>query len=92
MKLVAFELVDIRKVELPIKCTKEERAPQHTEDIVSSTKIAEAIQLTWCETETPGNVISGSATKTSETRWTVFLSNRNSFEVDEKELLDANKK
>jgi hypothetical protein len=93
MKYVAFELVDISKVQLSVKLTRSEKERQHTEDIIASTKIAEAIQLT-CSipagasdqpTEKP---IPGSATKTSETTWSVFLSNRVHFQVEEKDLLD----
>jgi hypothetical protein len=46
MKYVVFELVDISKVKLSLKLTKEEKECQHTEDIIASTKILEAIQLT----------------------------------------------
>jgi hypothetical protein len=46
MKLIGFELVDVYKVKIPFKLTKEEKACQHTEDIMASTKISDAIQLT----------------------------------------------
>ena len=93
MKFVVFELVDISKVGVSIKLTKEEKERQHTEDIIASTKISEAIQLAYCkpaEGSVAGTEVSipGSATKTSETTWSVFLSNRVRFEVEEKDLLD----
>jgi hypothetical protein len=93
MKFVVFELVDISKVSLSIKLTRGEKERQHTEDIIASTKISEAIQLTYCkpaEGSVAGTEVSipGSATKTSETTWSVFLSNRVRFEVEEKDLLD----
>jgi hypothetical protein len=68
MKYVVFELVDISKVKLSIKLTREENERQHTEDIIASTKILEAIQLTCSKPAkgletTPEKAIPGSATK-----------------------------
>ncbi len=56
MKLVTFELVDIYQVRISFKMTKKEKACQHTEDIVASTKISEAIQLTWMKPTEEGSV------------------------------------
>jgi hypothetical protein len=43
IRLVAFKLVDICKVQLPLtKLTKEEKMRQHTEDIIGLTKISES--------------------------------------------------
>ena len=46
-KLIEFKMVDISKVELPAKLTKEEKSRQHTAQIVKSTIIAEPIKVSF---------------------------------------------
>jgi hypothetical protein len=47
IKLINFQLVDISKVELPEKLTKEQKAAEFTLDIVRTTKLAEPIILSY---------------------------------------------
>jgi hypothetical protein len=68
MKLVEFQLVDISKVELPAKMTKEQ-ATKVTKGIFKSTKVTEPIQVTYLnpeDTESDNNKpVSGTTVKAS---------------------------
>jgi hypothetical protein len=97
MKFLTFEFVDIFKVELPVKRTKEEREYTTSVRIVRNTKMSEPVKVTYLETDDAptshgrnGAVkhMKGTAIKLRD-GWKVFLYDGRELKKSAMELVDV---
>jgi hypothetical protein len=93
MKLLDFQLVDIKKINLPEPDTKKEKAKKLSENIVTTAHISDAIKVAYLggdeknaddEFWVPGNAL-----KMPDNKWQVVLNTGKQILISELELLDS---
>jgi hypothetical protein len=91
-RLIEFEIVDVTRIELPEKKTKEEKTKEHTDHLVKNTAVLEPLQVSCLNTDSDSESVSGLAVKMESGKWQVMINGGlDKLEVDEGDLLDDTK-
>lgn len=87
-KIICFEIVDASKLKRPVKPTKEEQRLEYTKRVLESTSKLSSIKVTHFGED--GVVQTGTAVRTDEDSWSLFLSSQ-PRDISTSELLNPDK-